>query len=356
MLTPENLLFTTKFFTAFMLILLVYISFVLYIRNRREKEKKRYIVKTNALITRAIFFEDETDEVFSLKINRRITELLRKPRFRQTLITELVTSSNDLAGVAAENLSKLYKQLKLHEDSEKNLRNSRWHEKARAIRQLAIMRVDELAPTLYNLTNHKNEHIRMEAQTSIVKFRGFEGLTFLNSIKYPITEWHQLNLLKELSNLPAEDFKGIENWLKSSNDTVIIFALKLCASYHQFNQYDRIVECLKHVNPKVRLQAINCLKEIYEDTTSLQLINIYAWEPKTHQLAILKALKEIAAPDSISFLEKQLTSEDNQIVIAATRAIYNCGTEGQDVLLEHPSAPSYPLKQIISQVKMESVK
>jgi hypothetical protein len=353
MITPGHLLFVTVLLSAFMLILIVYMTFSLIAKNRIEKEKKRWLVKINFLITKAIFFEDEDDKPFHIRITHRISDLLKKPLFRQLLINELVTSSNNLVGVASENLSKLYQQLELEKDSEKNLKKSRWHKKAKAIKELATMQLNEFSPALYKLTNNKNEYIRMESQTSIVKFHGFEGLDFLNTITYPLSEWHQINLLKELSNLPASDFQGIENWLKSSNDTVIIFALKLCASYHQFQMYDKIVECLKHPNPKVRLQAIKCLKEVYEDSTAWHLMSVYNNEEKSHQLAILLALKEIASSESISFLRRQLDADDNQIKIAATRALFNCGLEGEDVIETHPSATVYPLSEIIQQIRTE---
>lgn len=353
--TPENLLYISGLFSACMLILLIYISILLNIKNKRDREKVRWQVKTNVLITKTVFFEEPVAN-FAIPINTRIRGLLKKSAFRQTLINELLIIGKSLAGTAGDNLVALYNQLGLEKDSVKKLNNSKWHKKAKGIQELAIMHQEDHYPVLYELTNHKNEYIRMEAQTSLVKVHGFEGLSFLNGITYPISEWHQINLLMELSTVPASDFIGIESWLKSNNDTVIIFALKLSASYHQFQLYDKIVECLKHPNPKVRLQCIRCLKEIYEDTTAFHLMRVYNTEPKNHQIAILIALREIASPDSIPFLEKQLNSEDNQIKLSATRALFNCGIEGLDVIEKHPNASRHPLNEIIQQIKMEQSK
>ncbi|MGV3509530.1 MAG: HEAT repeat domain-containing protein [Sphingobacteriaceae bacterium] len=339
-----------------MLCILVYITVVLIIKNRRDKERAQWLVKTNSLITKTIFFEEEDAPTFYLPINSRLKSLLKNSRFRQTLINELITIKKDLAGVAGENLVSLYKQLDLVKDSVKKLNNSKWHKKAKAIQELSIMQQEDYYPVLYSLTNDKNEYIRMEAQTSIVKVHGFEGLRFLNDITYPISEWHQINLLMELSTVPASEFTGIENWLKSGNDTVIIFALKLSASYHQFQLYDKIVECLNHSNPKVRLQCIRCLKEIYEDTTAFHLMKIYNNEPKNHQLEILIALREIASAESISFLERQLSSDDNQIKLAASKALFNCGDEGLETIEKHPAVSQYPLNEIVQQIKMEQVR
>jgi hypothetical protein len=358
MITPEHLLLLTIFLSCVMLVLLVIMSFALIAKNSRDKQKKIWLVKTDVLITKTIFFEDEEHEspTFFISVNNRIRKLLKKPLFRQTLINELVIIRKSLTGVAGDNLISLYNQLGLEKDSAKKIKDSRWHKKAKGIQELAVMHQEDYYPLLYNLTNHKNEYIRMEAQTSIVKIHGFEGLSFLNEITYPISEWHQINLLVQLSTVAASDFIGIESWLKSKNDTVIIFALKLSASYHQFQLYDNIVDCLNHKNDKVRLQAINCLKEIYEDTTALHLIRIYDNESVTHKLAILSALKEIASPESISFLEKQLDSENNQIKLAATRALFNCGNEGLETIENHPRASGFPLNEIVKQIQMERTK
>ncbi|MBC7915033.1 MAG: HEAT repeat domain-containing protein [Pyrinomonadaceae bacterium] len=352
-LTPQHILFATLFFSVFMITLLVFIIIALIVKNKREKNQIIWEPKIDILITESIFFDDEESKEFYIPINKKITALLKKTFFRKTLIHQLVLSARNISGTSANNLGLLYLQLGLAKDSLANLKNSLWHKKAKAIQELATMQQLEFSPRLYKLINHKNEYIRMEAQISMIKFHGFDGLDFLDEITYPLSEWHQINILKELAFLAAANFKGIGNWLKSKNDSVIVFALKLCATYHQFDLYDKIADCLEHTNPKVRLQAIRCLKEIYVDTTARQLIRIYQSQPKIHQLAILKALQEIAAPESLSFLENQLFSDDNQIKLEAARALYKCGLEGEILLNSHPEANLYPLNEIIQQIKME---
>lgn len=352
-LTPQHVLYATMFFSSFMLTLIVYMIFALLYKNKRDKTQKRWLCKTNILITKAIFFDDETNAEFRIPINRRVTELLKIPLFRQTLIDELVLGSKSIAGTSADNLASLYRQLELNKDSLQNLKKFAWHKKAKAIQELATMHQTSFSPQLYQLTNDKNELIRMESQISMVKFHGFEGLNFLSEITYPISEWHQINLLKELSGVSASDFKGIDYWLKSSNHSVIVFALKLCSSYHQFDQYDNIVDCLRHSNPNIRLQAINCLKEIYDDHTSLQLIHIYQVQPINIKLAILRALQQIGSEESAGFLQNQLDATDNQIKIAAARALFHCGSDGASLLDSHPTSNQYPMVDILRQIKME---
>jgi hypothetical protein len=352
MITPGGLLIITFCMVAFMLALLVFMLIAMLLKNRKERQKEKWVVEANSFITQAIFLEDDEDAERDL-LNRRVKGMLQEPVFRQLVTDGLVTSATNLMGMVSDNLGKLYKQLNLHKDSEKNLKSFHWHKKAKAIKELATMQLTEYSSDLYKLTNHKNEFIRMEAQTSIVKLHGFKGLTFLNAITYPISEWHQINLLRELSHVSSSEFQGIENWLGSANDTVIIFALKLSSAYHQFQLYDKIVECLKHSNPKVRLQAIKCLQQIYEDTTADHLIAIYQNEPKALQLAILNALQEIASAESITFLSGQLLAPDNAIKLAAARALSNCGEDGEAALNTHPAALEYPLKEIIQQIKME---
>jgi len=352
-LTPQHVLSATIFFSSFMLLLLMYIIIALAFKNKREKDQRRWLNKINILITKAIFFDNDEFPEFHISLNNRISLLVQNTHFRQALIDELVISSKSISGTSADNLCFLYNQLGLENDSFRNLQSRFWHKKAKAIQELAVMNQVQYSTILYKLTNHKNEFIRMEAQRSMVKFHGFAGLKFLEEMTYPLSEWHQINLLKELSSLAASEFKGIDNWLKSKNDSVIVFALRLCSSYHQFDMYDKIVDCLNHSNPKVRLQAINCLKQVYENTTAWQLMRIYKNESKMHQLAILQALQEIASEDSISFLQNQIGSDDYQIKLAAARALHKTSFEGDSSLDSVNGAEQYPLREIIQQIKME---
>jgi hypothetical protein len=214
------------------------------------------------------------------------------------------------------------------------------------------MDMREYLTKIYRYTNNKNDFVRMEAQTAVVQFYGFEGLRFLDVVSYPISDWQQIKLLEQLSHVPPANI-SIDNWLKSSNATVVVFALKLARNYHRFELHDLIVLCLEHDNAQIRLQAIYCLGEMYTEDTSKHLISRFWNESFKHQLAIVKVLQKIGTEEDIPFLLSLLEYDNTELKINTARALANIGQAGLDYLESCYHADDYPLNEIIVQIKGE---
>src|SRR5688500_7461394 len=128
---------------------------------------------------------------------------------------------------------------------------------------------------IYRLANHSNAFVRQEAQTAIVKFFGFSGLRFLNVASYTITDWQQFCLLQELTLKRITSFAGVERWIRSSNSSVVIFALRLVETYHWHELHDDVAAQLSHSSERVQQKAIQTLGEIYQPHTAPLLIAAY---------------------------------------------------------------------------------
>lgn len=356
----------TAFFGLLIVLLCAYILIFIYSENRRKTNFERWKFISDTLIRSAIFFEENEvskSEIRGRKIidftllpmPGRFTKLLPHPSFRKLLTTELLFAKQNMSGTAASNLKSLFIQLKLDQDALKMIDSNSWYLKALGIQQIGIMELDEHYDRIFKYTNNKKGLIRVEAQNAIVKFSGFEGLRFLDNATYPISEWQQIKLLEELSQLPAENFTGIEKWLISGNDSVVIFALKLTGNYYRFELYDRVAGCLKHTNPEVRRQAINVLKELANEGTASHLIEVYRTETGRNKLTILKALEKVSTNIEIPFLLDLLGDESNDIKIAASRTLSTLGNEGFRALLFYPGANEYPYNEIINQIRAEKV-
>ncbi|MGN6394825.1 MAG: HEAT repeat domain-containing protein [Mucilaginibacter sp.] len=342
------------FFTGLILALIVFILITMYIRNRRSGKLKKWKLMANLLIRKAIFFEDDGDNNKTIQLTERTHQLLNAdPHFRELLTGELLNARKNISGTSAGNLKQLYLQLGLQNFAVERLKSLKWYIKAQAIQELAVMGIKEQITHIYRFTNHAKELVRMEAQMAVVKLYGFEGLRFLDVVSYPITEWQQIRLLHELSHTPAENFSGIEKWLKSENKTVIVFALKLARDYHRFELYHAITACLPDHDPDVRLQAIITLGELYRDDTAALLIGRLLKEDIKHQLAIVKVLKNIAAEQDMPVLLDLLNTANPQLQLGVARSLAGLGPEGMKALQHHPLAHKHPLDQIINQIKSE---
>jgi hypothetical protein len=339
---------------AFLLILFILVS--MYVKIHRNSKYQKWKLMADLLIRKAIFAEEEADGAeIHVPTTSRFKKLLKNQYFRKVLINELINAKNAVSGSSADNLTQLYRQLNLQEFALIQLKNDKWYVKAPVIQELSIMGIKEHLTKVYRYTNNANELLRMEAQVAIVRFSGFEGLRFLDLVSYPISEWQQIKLLHELDQIPAENFSGIEKWIRSPNKTVVSFALKLARIHHRFELHDTIITCLTDDDGPVRLQAIHSLGEIYTEETAAILIGRILKEAPRQQMAIFQVLQNIASNDDIPVLLDQLDSDNIALKQAVARALAKISTEGFSSLTLHAHAGTYPLNEIIGEIKTELV-
>jgi HEAT repeat protein len=328
MITISRLLLTIGVLLIITLLILFYI-FYSSIRLEREAKRKRLLrTSFGFLISKAIFYEDGDGALTEMDIPVRYNRLLATASNRQFMIDEIIDARKNLSGIAEANLRKLYEQLGLNKDSSRNLTSRKWHIKAKAIHELAFMDQREHLKKIYRLINGKNQQIRMEAQLAIVQFMGFEGLRFLDILSDPISDWQQMKLLNLLEKLPGHELKSAERWLLSENSSVVSFTLKLISFFQLTELHDPVTNCLHHPDNHIRYQAIECLSEIFNDHTAGILIGLYASGDATYQRHTLNAISKIDPDGNSLFLSDQLSHPNNDVKLAAARALANSSSSG----------------------------
>ncbi len=336
--------------------ILIYMLCYMFYKSRYEKKYVQWRTITDRLIQKAVFYwdddEQEKDENTMIPVTARAKKLMRRRQFRKLLTEEIQSAKKNITGTAADNLKHLYRQLQLDKYALKNLKSPLWHIKAKAIQELMLMEAKEYEDKLFPFTNHQNDFVRMEAQTAMVQFYGFAGLRFLDIISYPISNWQQIKLLQQLSLMPPADV-SFDNWFKSENNSVVVFALKLARNYHRFDLHDQILPCLDHPSSQVRLEAIQCLREIYTDGTSDELTSRFLNEDIKNQLMMIKAIQQIGSERDIAFLLQLLDSENDEIKLFAARALANNGKNGLESLEKHAESAGDTLNQMVMQIKGE---
>lgn len=358
-------LIVALFFFALIIILIIYILIYQRLSRDAEAKLKRWDFIADHIIRDAIFFEDSSIndpeiqplsvlEADKLAIPQRLKKLIKNDKFRHRLMKKIRNAKQDVSGEAGENLTRLFRQLELDKGLVKMLKSKSWYINAMAIQSIGVLDLKEFSELVYGFINHRKGLIRVESQSVMVKFDGFDGLRFLDNVTYPITEWQQIKLLEELSHLPNEHFKGIDVWLRSENDTVIIFALKLVRTYHRFELYDQVIECLKHENEEVRKQAILALKELPNPLTAPILKTQYKSETSKNQILILHVMSYVCTSEDSPFLLYLLDDNKNEVKLHAAKAIASLGLEGMNLLEAHVNNDNEPLKLIIAQIKEES--
>ncbi|MBV8388779.1 MAG: HEAT repeat domain-containing protein [Mucilaginibacter sp.] len=325
----------------------------MYFKSVYDKKFDKWSLISDLLIRKAIFYDDEELEGDAMiPVTSRAEKLMSNKYFRKLLVNEITSAKKSITGISADNLKHLYVQQGLDKYALNNLSSGRWYIRAKAVQELTIMDMHEFVEQICLYTDDKNDLVRMEAQSALVHFNGFDGLHFLDTVTYPISNWQQIKLLQQLSNVSPSQI-DMSPWFKSANSTVIVFALKLARTYQRFDLYYDIVSCLDHSDPTVRYEAIHCLKDIYTDETSDDLISRFLHEILKNQLAMIKVMETVGTDKDLLFLLDLLTYENDEIKIHAARALVQSNKDGMISLEKYSREENQSIKEIVMHIKGE---
>lgn len=347
-ISPEHLYFCAMVFGIITAGVVAMIYIFLHVKKKRFLIKQHIVAQLNDWISDMLTMQSFEEII----IPTDLQQYLIKPRNRQFVIENLINIKKNLTGIAAEHIIKLYEHVGLKKDSIKSFNSMVWHEKAKGIYQLYMMNQKNEMPDIFNHTDSGNEYVRMEAQTAIIGFKGFEGLSFLDTLTRPLNEWQQIKLLEQLSSLNPGSFENLPKWLRSDNLYVVQFALKLTDIYLQFQVKDIVVQCLKNEHDKIRYQAIKTLGKIADSDTSEILKQQYHKETTGNKIAMLKQLALIGTDGDMPFLTGLLQETDERIKLETARAIARIGNNGWQTLKEN-AQNNEVLMAIGKQVKYE---
>jgi hypothetical protein len=308
--------------------MIILLMIILLNRTRMEKEEdlKQYLAETyQGMIIDYLFTGSSPD---------RFRQIASDTYRRQALIDQMIDVSVNLKGDAEEKLCGLYLYLGLDRESIRRANNFRWHKKVKGFRELAFMNIKDANNVIYKALNSKNEILRMEAQIALVRLTDEDPFSFLFQLNRPFSLWEQITLYELIiqHDLPVPQFK---KWLKASNPTVVMFALRMIREFKQKDAEDDIRETLEHPSPEVRKLAVQVAGDLEMRSTLEVMKRIYKVQDYNTCLEIVRAMAKMPDPSLMGFLKLVLDKEDDvQLQIEATKAIENNGEEGVKTLVK----------------------
>ena len=345
-ISPDHLYAGALLFTILTAFTVGTIYLFLYLKKRRHRVKTLLNDTIDDwiadIMTEGITEAEEVPEL--------LHQYLKKKIFRQFITDKLINIKKNITGEPAEDIESIYMKLGLLNDSLVKMNSLLWHRKARGIYELGMMNMHASAADIHPYTNHRNKFVRREAQSALVGFYGFDGLSFLDELTQPLLEWQHLKLLTQLQSFDMKPMKNLSYWLNSDNPYVVVFSLKLVEIYMQYEMHEVVVKKLNDENDKIRYHAIKALGAISDDNTAAIIIDHYNNESKANKIEILKQLSMIGSPSDNDFLHSQLSEADNDIKLGAIRTLMSLN--GVHYMIEQPDAAS---AEMSLQVKKELV-
>jgi len=293
-------------------------SFYSY-RILHNRQSWRQIIEYKILET--IVGSDESNDR-----DREFAKHLQEPSFRALFLDVLVDSDRKFSGAAKQSINRLFHDFKLEAEAWRKLQHRKAYLVAGGVQELAAMNVEQAIPEITDKLNDPRTAVYQEAQYAIVSFKGYEGLGFLEHFSRPLSDWQQLRLLYSIHDIPERSDLHVDTWLKSTNDSVVIFTLRLIRKFRLMTCYTEVFHLLDHQSTKVRVQAIRTLQAIENSTTIQQFISIFDQQPIEAQNEILKAMKVARSRECERFLKDQLWNHSEvSIKISAAEVLVVLG-------------------------------
>lgn len=311
---------------VFFVALVPLLFYLKYLRGHlRENEKivaKHQNEYEHALVT-YLYSGNEEEEISADQqvIITKLQKCITVPFKRKIMISTLLKLKNEISGEVAESIQKLYFQTGLIDYTLPRLRSKKWYSIAKGIRELRQFQVKEAHDEVIVYINHPKREVRKEMQLYMVNLFYFEGLDFLNVLETPLSEWDQIQLLEVLQRFDNQKIPDIKPWLKSSNDSVVVFALKLAKIYNQFEAKEELITMLEHTNIEIRIEVIYVLSHLIVLEAKEVLKNNFDNRSQEEQIAIFKMMENLYQNSDEPFLLEYIHHENFEIKVSALKIL-----------------------------------
>jgi len=326
--------------------IIVLIIILKYLRSRLRingKLNKTYKEKYESLLINYLYSGTEEEGISPDQqsvINQ--LEICIKDKFkRKIVISSLVKLRNEISGEVANSIKNLYLQVGLNNFALEKLKNKKWNIIAQGIKEFSEFQIEEIQNEVLKHLNHQRKEVRDEVQLYLVKLFNFEGLKFLNELKMPLSEWDQIQLLEVLQRFKNQEIPDITPWLKSSNDSVVLFALKLSQIYNKFDVIETLIKLLNHKNKIVRVRVIETLSYFQDIEAKIILKNKFDNLSLEEQIAFFKLLENSFENTDQKFLLKHIYHQNFEIKKTALKILKILDTEKFNSLKDTSEDPSF---------------
>lgn len=316
-------------FLVFIAMLVIYLK---YLRNHlrvNEKIETQYKEQYESWLVTYLYSGND-DEAFSSEQQLIINELKEDatdPFKRKIIISTLLKLRNEISGEMGESIDKLFIKLGLLRFSLAKLRNKKWDVIAIGIRELTQFKIKGVHKIIMNNINHPMKEVRKEMQLYLVHLYAFKGLEFLNVLETPLSEWDQIQLLEILQLNNDTQIVDITPWLRSSNNSVVNFTLKLAKVYNQFEAKEELIKLLNHHSEEVRINTISALSHLNVFEAKTILKDSFNERSQEEQIAFLKMMQNVYENSDKSFLHEHVHHKDFEIKLLVMDILKNINFE-----------------------------
>lgn len=270
-----------------------------------------------------------------------LLKLLKNNDFNRVFLSKLIASDKKFSGDAHRVIVELFYSLGLDKVALNKLRSSDVFKKMRGMHALRAMRVHDVLDEITPLLLHKNTMLVAETQYTIVRLRGFEGISFLESSIQTMSMWQQIRILRSINEVPPNGYSLLSRLLKHENSSIVAFTLSIIRKFRLMALHEQVLALQSHPLENLRILAIKTLSDIEEEKTIGKLLEFYSKQPTNVKRAVIEAIKATNSLQYSDFLCHELlitTDSPLALTIAQTLVAFGKTANLQEMLSIHHSS------------------
>ncbi|TGV01951.1 hypothetical protein [Flavivirga rizhaonensis] len=304
-------------------ILTLYLKLIRAALRKKDIETAKFREDYESTLIEYLYSDSEDGDItdHQIAIIEKLKVSVHIKSKRKIIISILYNLMNEVSGEMSDSIKLLYFKTELYNYALKRLENKNWYIIAKGIGELTRFKIEEAHDLVKPFIKHPRLEVRKETQLYMVNMFRFNGLSFLDELKNPLSEWAQVQLLETLQKFDDQQICDIKPWLKSSNQTVVLFALKLAKMYNQFEVKDTLIELLSHPIKKIRVKVIEVLTSLYGIEAKEMLKANFNELSLEEQISFFGLLEKLVVPSDEPFIEKHLFHKNFEIQLLALKIL-----------------------------------
>lgn len=305
------------------IILTIYLKLIRFFLRKKELEHSRFKSEYESLLVQYLYSGDESGGLNDVQksIINQLRSSVKIATKRKIIVSVLYNLMDEVSGEMSDFIIVFYYEIGLINYAYEKLKSNKWNIIAKGIGELRRFRIEEASHEVAPFVNHPRIEVRKQTHLYMVNLFLFEGLSFLDELKNPLSEWVQIQLLETLHKFDNQEICDIRPWLKSKNDSVVLFALKLAQIYNQFEVKETLMELLLHDNKEIRIDTINVLGHLYGIEAKEMLKANFNSSSLEEQISFFELLEKLVVPDDEPFVEAHLFHKNFEIQLLALKIL-----------------------------------
>jgi hypothetical protein len=308
-------LFLKYFFIPVLIVFLVSIVMVIVFRRYRLDRIDSKRVKLEDTVDNfltEILFSDYTDEELKLRITFFKKGTLRgNKKLSQFVLQKLLHIKQNVQQMNQEKFILIYEYFGFSKLTKKLLADRSWVRKSEGIMHYQILDYKEKKTLIEPFLLSQNKALRSNALIAMISLSD-ENFDVLDHYDATITRAEEFKILDLIYQKEVSIPTNISSWLKSSNESIVIIAIKLAVRYKFKFTREQLNSLLANSNPLVRKEIIIAIRELKIEFANPILMSHYKIEKSLrNKISIIKTFQKIGNPATKDYALRLLSKEND---------------------------------------------